>query len=434
VGKSEKDKFNIVIYSNRGAIKDASRSAARPFNLEDEDLVYPASKVSCLKALQNAERSILILDWEVGTAEVLEILKAIRDDHQSYTVASFLVASQLDEYIIATGTEYGVSKVHTGDISSEKVKMVLNELVREVKFSSPLNKLLTAVSKARKKEDWETAEKILKQLMAKDPSNELVILELADNYIHTNKWQEAYRLLSPVKNLKNPHARALHLLGKCALKLRLYREASAILKKAKVINPYNIERLLELGNSLMNMGVTSEANENFEEVLKLDGKNKSAKKGKGTCLLMDGDVNEALKLLKGKISGSELASVFNTAAIISMRDGKIPAGMNLYDAALKAVGKEKETLARLYYNKGIGFFKWNKKVEAKQCFEKAVELNPNHENAKHNLHQLKVVPGTAVKVKKEKIQETPDDITSLNFDDSMEDFDGNFLKDEDEYV
>jgi len=113
--------------------------------------------------------------------------------------------------------------------------------------------------------------------------------------------------------------------------------------------------------------------------------------------------------------------------VLSMRKGQIPQGMNLYDAAVTALKNNKEALSRLFYNKGIGFFRWKKLDEARVCFEKSVELDPTFANAIHNLKSLSA--RTKVKMA---VGSPVSPMGTVTFDDSMDAF--TELTDEDERI
>ena len=155
-----------------------------------------------------------------------------------------------------------------------------------------------------------------------------------------------------------------------------------------MISPYNVDRLLELGDVLLESNRGGEAKQTYDQIFAIDPNSRRGKVGKGKSMLVLGEVNEALELLKESANSRELASVFNTAAIINMKDGKHEKGMNLYKTAASVLGKNSKVLARLMYNMGIGYVKWKKPQKGLECFQKAVELDPKFENAKFNAEAI----------------------------------------------
>ncbi|MFK5283014.1 tetratricopeptide repeat protein, partial [Lacticaseibacillus paracasei] len=84
-----------------------------------------------------------------------------------------------------------------------------------------------------------------------------------------------------------------------------------LLERAKIVNPHNVDRLIDLGEAFLNNNQVDEAMANFCEASTLDEDNKEAKFGQGKCMLMSGEVNEALGLLKAMSGPREMASIFN---------------------------------------------------------------------------------------------------------------------------
>lgn len=424
--------LTAVVVTKRNHLRDVIRGSLKKNGINEESITYSEKKIECIDALVNIESCVLILDWEIGSGIILEVLQSIQERHQADSLISFLFAAQLDEKIIAVGAEFGVYQVHTGDVTSEKIKTIVKNLVHEAKTQTPIKKLMRSVSDCRSLDQWENAAKILLQLIKKEPKNYRVLCELAENYLHEGKLDEAHKLLSKLARLDPSDPKCMYLLGKCLLKQKKPDKAIEAMKKAKLLNPYNIDRLIQLGNTLLSVGKNSEAAKNFDDVIKIAPASKAAKKGKSTCLLMDGEVNEALKLLQGSVKGYELASVFNTAAVMSMKNGKIPEGMNLYNSAAQAIGADKKILASIFFNKGIGFFKWGKKNDAKLSFEEAVRLDPGHKDASHNVAALSGKLGKGKSVKYDDKTATAA-ISKLDFDDSIEVGGGGLMDDEDDF-
>jgi tetratricopeptide (TPR) repeat protein len=232
------------------------------------------------------------------------------------------------------------------------------------------------VATAREKGDWAIATPILEELWANHDGNERVAVELAENLIYEEQWDRAVELLTPFAETEPPHVRALHLMGRCRMHQGDYDGAIRLLERAKIINPHNVERLIDLGNSFLRNDQIDQAMSHFSDALALDEDNKDATVGKGQCHLMSGEINEALTLLKAVSGPRELASIFNTAAILAMRQDRHEQGMQLYQSALKAIGHDDKVTARLMYNMGLGYKRWQKPEKAQLCFEKAVELDP----------------------------------------------------------
>jgi Tfp pilus assembly protein PilF len=167
-----------------------------------------------------------------------------------------------------------------------------------------------------------------------------------------------------------------------------HTEAAKLLQATRLINPFNVERLLDLGAALLNCGQFKDALRSFSDVLDLDAANVAAMRGKAQCQLLEGEINEALTLMRQLSGPRELASIFNNAAVLAIRQGRFDQGTSLYKTAISALGRNQELVARLFFNLGIAHHKMSQNGEALENFQKALQFDPGFAKARHNVTQL----------------------------------------------
>lgn len=385
-------KLNIaeaVIFSNRADLRNAVRQELKNHEIKPDNIHNVQSVPQCLQKLSGLKAAFLVLDWEAGPDKVLEVLTANRGANRIESHPTFLIAARLDEHVSSTATEYNVSQVHCGEISPELIKNFLRDMVREISNLSPVRQILLNVEKARADGKLQEAIDLLEKVYEKSPKNSRIALELAESYIQTDQWQKAEAVLEAFKESDPPIARVNHLLARCYLKKGDHHHAVEALKNAQLVSPYNVERLLELGNLFLDIERPKDAKAAFDDILSFAPDSKAGKLGKSTSMLAIGELNEALALLKASANNREIAAVFNTAAILSIRQDKHEAGLDLYRTAAAAIGSNPKILSRLMFNMGIGFVKWRKPSDAMKCFEESIKLDPEFKDAAHNLAAIK---------------------------------------------
>ncbi len=342
------------------------------------------SPEACIEALVQEQKSILVIDMAAGSEQVNQILTASKTHFKVETRPILILVSELTDSALATASEYNVSQIHAGDIEKESVEVCIKQLVNELNSTDSIRDVLIKVATARSRGDWSIATPLLEREHEKNPNDERLSLELAENYIHERNWSGAEKLLEPYLSTTPPMIRALNLKARCLMNEGQFDAAATIMEKAKLLNPHNVERLIEFGHVLISSDRIDDARQQFEEAGALDNENVEASRGVGQCMLMQGEVNEALDFLKSISGPRELASVFNSAAVMSIHNGHFDQGMTLYKKAFKVVGTDDKIAARLLFNMGLGYKKNDDLVKALDCFTKAADLDPEYDKAGHH--------------------------------------------------
>jgi Flp pilus assembly protein TadD len=350
--------------------------------------VVPGGVEPCIEALIRMPAAILVVDWELGPVDVNQVLGAIKGHFLVETRPIFLVTLELTDAAIAVGAEYGVSQIHAGPISRLTIRECLDALVHEESTTVAIRETLIQVADFRSRGEWHIATPLLMELWDKMPGQERVATELAENLIHDGSWEKALKILEPLGAKDPPSIRALHLHGRCLMAKGDYEGATNLLGRAKILNPHNIDRLLDLGNAFLNNDQVNEAMKSFAEVTALAPDNKEARVGTGQCLLMNGEVNEALALLKAVSGPREMASIFNSAAVLTIRAERFDKGMALYKSAMAALGKDDRIASRLLFNMGLGYKRWSKPEQALACFTRSLGLDPSFGKAQRHKQAL----------------------------------------------
>jgi tetratricopeptide (TPR) repeat protein len=379
---------SAFIYSKRADLVTLLRTTLRTGGISEDSVHAELTAGECIEQLKTKSDAAVVLDWEAGSGEVLKILESARADHKVDVRPTLLIAKDMSNEVVAIGAEYNVTCVHIGELSNTSVRVLVKELLDSVSEVNNIRESLRRVSELRAAGNWEEATKTLEDLYGKEPNNARIAAELAESYIRADAWQSAINCLEPFSKMEPPDVRCLHLLGRSYLKLGRAGEATNLLSRAKIISPYNVERLIDLGQALLKIDQIEEAQEVFDEALELDPSSKGANQGRGTCQLLQGELNEGLALIRQVSDNRELAAVFNTAAVLTIHRNHHARAMKLYDTAILAIGTDKKLLARLYFNKGIGFYRWTRLNEAAACFQKSTELDPGFVDASFNLKIL----------------------------------------------
>lgn len=406
---------DVIIYTERS---DLYKLAADTLKIKGvSNILSPKTSEDCIDALTRFPRALLIIDWQLGAEHVVRTLAFNRKRFVGQLRPIMLVADKIADDLIATAAEYSVSQIFTESLTLKNLGSRLANLIIGETLPTDIKKALTEVHEQRTGGDPMAALKILQKTLVKHPTNLRIKCEAAETLMQLNQWDNAYKLLEGMDKTKPPYLRGIHLLGRAHLKLGRFKEALTTLEQANLFNPHDADRLCDIGQALLNMDRVSDAAAHFDMALDKEPKLREAKIGKGQCELMDNHVNEALEIMKECAGDLELASIFNTCAVLNTRQGRHESGMNLYQSALKALGKDGRLQSRLYFNMGIGYRRWGKRDKAMQCFTTAAKLDPGFKRVQDQIDTLNN-QAAAPTLKKEEAR----DLVNTTMDAGMVDF------------
>jgi len=319
--------------------------------------------------------AVLVIDWNLEESSVVALLNRVQGS--SRELAILIHTDKISGKAISIGLEYGVDYVGNSTNIPAEIKIGVNKAIESCIKQSPIKNIISKISSFKKRGEPESAMLVLQSTLEKVPHVAIIELELAAVYIDCGRWSDAEPLLQKLAAAQPPNLRAQHLYARLLMKGGNFREAELLLQNCKLLNPYNAPRLVDLGRSIIQQpGRAHEALAVFDQALQMDPQLAAAKLGKTECLLAQGDVDEALELIKGLASPRELASLFNLAAILNIKDGKFMEGIGLYQVALRSIQNDHTAISRLYFNAALGFQRWDKPEDALQCLRKSLELDP----------------------------------------------------------
>ena len=374
---------------------------------------------SCLSALADFPAAFLFVDTDQDERELVQVMRKAQGRYRIDTRPIYLFPYVPSEKILAYAVEYNISQLHAGEISKAQLEQNLSEMLRYGTRTDLQIEIYDMVVKARLAERKDEVHTLLHSLWLAEPDNIQAGDELGFSMCNVDLWDEAETHLIQIIARFPFDTRAKHLLARCFMKKGDFSKARYYLEQASLLSPFNAERLCDLGQIFLDQYQVAEALGNFREALLTDPDLHEAKIGKVTCELLLGEANDALKIMRQLQDPFDFASVYNGAAITSVRAGHYSQGMGLYKTAAGYLADNPNLMSRVFFNMGIGLWKWGKAQLAIAAFQKAVELDASNAKAKHNADRL------AIKLKRNNrlAGENGDPFSAINRIDTIDDFD-----------
>lgn len=339
-------------------------------------------------ALKRFPNALLVVHWMKGSEKDAALaLFSSQGENCLDLRPVLLIVPELNTQIVATAMEFNVTQMQVGDVDSVHLAQKIGTVLRTVGPAKQMKLLFRKIDKFREDKDFEAARQMIDEALQANPKNLRLRTELAEIMLLEGDYQGCMAALDPLMSLSPPYLRALTIRARCLSRSGDLKGAAQLLNQAKIFNPHHLDRLCDLGEIYFQNNQISEAEENFGEALKIDPNSRNAKIGMGKCLLMEEHVNQALEMVREIANPSELASMFNLAAVMTIRKGAFDQGMRLYESALKAIGKSSGLAARLMFNKGVGYRRMQNEKDAMECFKESLKLDPKFEKARVSMQR-----------------------------------------------
>jgi tetratricopeptide (TPR) repeat protein len=207
--------------------------------------------------------------------------------------------------------------------------------------------------------------------------NPLPFVLLAGNLLFEKGFFEvALHMLEQHRTRYGDSAGVLHLLGKIKLQQHDYESAQVLLSIAQGLSPDNLDRLCMLGHVSLHQLEIEEAQQYFAKASKMDAENHKVKAGQQLAQ----NVSSYLHASPPQTLPKNFASLLNAIGISMVKAQDHEKGIEHYKNALIYV-HDAQLQARLAFNVGLGYARWQKPRESLKWLQKAESLYPQFKKA-----------------------------------------------------
>jgi Tfp pilus assembly protein PilF len=271
-----------------------------------------------------------------------------RQQTQRRHLASYIVCGAIIAlFVLATWWVHFANKPSQQWWQEVKRQLSPKQITQRLKATRYLQDAQEAISR----NDWESAEKLLRQAVKVDPQNREAWQMLVMVLVRQNRWTEAENLAAKIQDRK-AKADALLMLADIAYMQRNWEKAKQI----------------------------------YEQVIKLDPDNAAALNNYGYMLAELGEqLDEAEKMIRKalKIRPNEPAFLDSLGWVYFQR-GNYREALKWVEKAVKGQPKD----AELRYHLGMIYWKLGDREKALRELREALKINPQHPEANEALEQL----------------------------------------------
>ncbi len=338
---------------------------------------------NALKSEENKGVSIFILDWKLPDLSGLTLFNRIRHDSQFQNLPILVISGYLQRDDFRLLEEFPFTEYLSKPFVSVQFLQKVVNLRSEYEWFEKKEKVLLEVFQSLLS-DGKKALEAAWTLISTAPKPVPLTLSAARLLMSKKHYKEAEMLLRALLKRDPNCLVALNELAKIFLQEKRHVEAKRALLRAYKLSPQNLERLCLLGNASLNLMEVNEARQYFQKATSIDGENDVAIAGN----VLVKSVEEFGNQNSGGAIPMSFASMLNSIGISLVKTGQFDKGIEFYRSALLYVA-EGDSKAKLAFNLGLGYLRWDNPTTALEWFQKSNEFSDgNYEKAQKHADRI----------------------------------------------
>lgn len=341
---------------------------------------YTCGEIGYGQAMQ-FKYNIVVLDWKLNEKmSGLAVFNRLRQHEHYANVPILIISGFLGKKDFTILEEFPLTGKCEKPLQKNFFIRTLQELYNESLWYQEQEDRIMSLLEKVPEGNPDLIDK-LRAVAEKSPNPYHLLCHLGKLLREEKRYKEAEQVLKDGLKYKKHSVTIYNELGKVYLEQGQHQIAKEFLKKAMTLSPDNIERICHLGNiSLQEMDL-KKADIYFKRAMSLDKSDKNVVSG-----------NKLVKNIENWIATSSsvpdsFASVLNSIGVSMVRDKEYDKGIEHYESAMNHIG-DNQTKAKLAFNLGLGYLKWEDPEKALQWFKKSQEFDPNYEKGNKYIKKI----------------------------------------------
>ena len=323
----------------------------------------------------------VIMDWDLKYISGIEVAREIRGDRRFENTPILILTSEISEAELGMVSEVGVNgcllKPFPAKVLVERIIGIMHQRMNPPEHVNLIKQGQDLLDKGMLDEALSLFNK------SKDMKNRArIYVHIGEVHEVKEEYDEARNNYDRALTINPQYLKAYVVAAGMMIKLNDDDSALPYLEKAAEISPHNSNRQALLGNIYLSKGEEEKAHKAFKEAIRLD-----PSKGTeiGETYLKLGKTRMAEECFRSLLkSDKDNVHVYNRLGIALRRQGKWQESIEEYKKAINITEDDEA----LYFNMGKAYEDGGKMYNARDCFEKALKLNPKFTEAKEALKKL----------------------------------------------
>lgn len=280
---------------------------------------------------------LVLMEWRVVDLMGYQIVQRIRGPLKS-DVPIIIISSLVEDSDITLIEEMGVEGCLKKPFEQPDLLQFISRKVSQINKPTDQKPMEIKIRRFLKDEKLNDAKRLFIHFLSHPGIEDADKASIECEYHYgTKNFKESIN--SGLKFL-NKGQKSIHIfntLGKAFMKLKQFEKAQKCFESANNINSNNIERLLNLAETNMNLDNTDDAEKNLDEAKNIDSESPDIKEMDYKVKIAQNDVEAAKNLAQELPISDDLIAYLNNRAISLVKNGRFQDGLNSYQTALKSL-------------------------------------------------------------------------------------------------
>jgi len=317
---------------------------------------------------KDTKYDMIVLDWKLPGLNGVGLFNRLRLRKEYKLIPILVISGFLNRADFALLEEFPCTTLLEKPFTKVLLENNLIGLAKEKKWYDEKSELMKELMD-QFKDDGSSVVKNLKKVFSESPKPVPLAIIAAKQLRRRGFFKEAKAILEMVVKHDYESIVAMSELGKVLFQMGKTAEAREVLRYTNKVSPENLKRLCLLGEVELNLMEPESARKYFENALDIDPEDKVAISG---SVIAENVENHIVQYSKNSIP-ENFASLLNIIGVTKIRSGSFQEGVDQYKAALSFLTAD-EVVAKVLFNLGLGFLRWNKPELALPWFIKSAEV------------------------------------------------------------
>ena len=320
-------------------------------------------------AIKSRKFDLIVLDWKLEPVNGAVILHRVRALHQSQDVPVLMISSAITKKDFRFADEYFLCSLLEKPLDANFLRRRIKDLMKDRQWLDEQIVRIQAHIAAHADDSVETATALV-PLILEAPRPVPLGLAIARHMFESGRLVAARTICEAIIGKDVECAAAHTLLGKIHLAEGNAEESLKSLATATDMFPSNPERVALTGDVYLTQLEFEDANRVYDEALGIDPQNERATNGKHLA----SNASDFLRSMDLSKPPPSFAALLNAIGIHMVRQREFEKGIAHYQSAMQFVTLP-DTQARLAFNLGLGYARWQKNSDAVSWLQRAVQLS-----------------------------------------------------------